>query len=55
MIVLKRSFGKVSSDDFSGQYYVLFFYPADFTFVCPTEIIEFSEKYVASRKHQTVS
>jgi len=38
------SFGELSSDDFKGQYYVLFFYPGDFTFVCPTEIIEFSEK-----------
>ncbi|MES1913389.1 MAG: hypothetical protein MHM6MM_005574 [Cercozoa sp. M6MM] len=35
---------KKSSADFAGKYYVLFFYPLDFTFVCPTEIIEFSEK-----------
>ena len=28
---------------FLGQYVVLFFYPLDFTFVCPTEIIAFSE------------
>ena len=26
-----------------GKYVVLFFYPLDFTFVCPTEIIAFSE------------
>jgi len=36
-------------DDFSldalkGKYVVLFFYPLDFTFVCPTEIIEFNRK-----------
>lgn len=36
-------------DDFSletlqGKYVVLFFYPLDFTFVCPTEIIEFNKK-----------
>ncbi|MDT9546026.1 MAG: peroxiredoxin [Chlorobium phaeovibrioides] len=30
--------------DFSGQYVVLFFYPLDFTFVCPTELHAFQEK-----------
>jgi len=30
--------------DFRGKYVVLFFYPLDFTFVCPTEIIEFNRK-----------
>ncbi|XP_012708497.2 thioredoxin-dependent peroxide reductase, mitochondrial [Fundulus heteroclitus] len=30
--------------DFKGKYLVLFFYPLDFTFVCPTEIISFSDK-----------
>ena len=34
----------VSNDLFKGQYVLLFFYPADFTFVCPTEICEFSDK-----------
>ncbi|KAJ3210450.1 C-terminal domain of 1-Cys peroxiredoxin [Entophlyctis luteolus] len=29
-----------------GKWLVLFFYPLDFTFVCPTEIIEFSERAV---------
>lgn len=34
-----------SLDQFVGQKYVVFyFYPADFTFVCPTEIIAFQEK-----------
>ena len=27
-----------------GKYLVLFFYPLDFTFVCPTEIIAFSDR-----------
>ena len=27
-----------------GKYVVLFFYPLDFTFVCPTEIVQFSDK-----------
>ena len=30
--------------DYQGKYLVLFFYPLDFTFVCPTEIIAFSNK-----------
>lgn len=38
------SFKQVSLSDYKGKYVVLFFYPLDFTFVCPTEIIAFSEK-----------
>ncbi|TYO98282.1 peroxiredoxin (alkyl hydroperoxide reductase subunit C) [Geothermobacter ehrlichii] len=30
--------------DFRGKYVVLFFYPLDFTFVCPTELIAFSKR-----------
>jgi peroxiredoxin (alkyl hydroperoxide reductase subunit C) len=37
------SFKEISLADYRGQYVVLFFYPLDFTFVCPTEIIAFSE------------
>ena len=37
------SFKTVSLKDYRGKYVVLFFYPLDFTFVCPTEIIAFSE------------
>ena len=37
------SFKEVSLSDFRGKYVVLFFYPLDFTFVCPTEIIAFSD------------
>jgi peroxiredoxin (alkyl hydroperoxide reductase subunit C) len=33
-----------SLEDLKGKYVVLFFYPLDFTFVCPTEIIEFNRK-----------
>lgn len=33
----------LSSSDFDGQWYVLYFYPLDFTFVCPTEITGFEE------------
>ncbi|MGL6195727.1 MAG: peroxiredoxin [Thermoguttaceae bacterium] len=37
------TFKEVSLNDYRGKYVVLFFYPLDFTFVCPTEIIAFSE------------
>ena len=30
--------------DYQGKYIVLFFYPLDFTFVCPTELIAFSKR-----------
>ncbi len=39
-----NQFKEVSLGDYKGKYVVLFFYPLDFTFVCPTEIIAFSEK-----------
>ncbi|MFO0819664.1 MAG: peroxiredoxin [Pirellulales bacterium] len=38
------SFKEISLADYRGKYVVLFFYPLDFTFVCPTEIIAFSER-----------
>lgn len=37
-------FKDINLSDYKGKYVVLFFYPLDFTFVCPTEIIEFSKK-----------
>lgn len=37
-------FKKISSNDFKGKYVCLFFYPLDFTFVCPTELHAFAEK-----------
>lgn len=38
-----QDFGKVSLSDYKGKWLVLFFYPLDFTFVCPTEIIALSD------------
>lgn len=35
------SFAEIKLSQFRGKYVVLFFYPLDFTFVCPTEIIAF--------------
>ncbi|AEA33720.1 peroxiredoxin [Hippea maritima] len=36
---------KVSSEDYKGKWLVVCFYPADFTFVCPTEIAAMNAKY----------
>lgn len=36
-------FTRVSLGDYAGKWLVLFFYPMDFTFVCPTELTAFSE------------
>jgi peroxiredoxin (alkyl hydroperoxide reductase subunit C) len=37
------SFKEVTLSDYRGKYVVLFFYPLNFTFVCPTEIVAFSD------------
>uniref|UniRef100_A0A8C5Q2W4 Peroxiredoxin-1 n=1 Tax=Leptobrachium leishanense TaxID=445787 RepID=A0A8C5Q2W4_9ANUR len=37
-------FKDLTLSDYRGKYVVFFFYPLDFTFVCPTEIIAFSER-----------
>ncbi len=39
-----------SLDNFLGKYVVLFFYPLDFTFVCPTELHAFQEKLSEFKK-----
>lgn len=39
------SFKTVGSDDVKGKWAIFFFYPADFTFVCPTELVDIAEKY----------
>ncbi|CAG0920989.1 unnamed protein product [Notodromas monacha] len=48
--VVNGVFKDISLDDYKGKYLVLFFYPLDFTFVCPTEIIAFSERAEEFRK-----
>lgn len=42
--VFNNDFKEISLNDYKGKYLVLFFYPLDFTFVCPTEIIAFSDR-----------
>lgn len=38
-------FVTVSNEDLKGKWAIFFFYPADFTFVCPTELVDMAEKY----------
>lgn len=42
--VVNGEFKEISLADYKGKYLVIFFYPLDFTFVCPTEIISFSDR-----------
>lgn len=42
--VVNEEFKEVKLSDYRGKYVVLFFYPLDFTFVCPTEIVAFSDR-----------
>lgn len=43
--VVDQEFETVKLSNYRGKYVVLFFYPLDFTFVCPTEITAFSDRY----------
>jgi NADH-dependent peroxiredoxin subunit C len=40
-------FKTVTDKDVLGKWSIFFFYPADFTFVCPTELVDIAEKYEA--------
>uniref|UniRef100_A0A1W7R9D4 thioredoxin-dependent peroxiredoxin n=1 Tax=Hadrurus spadix TaxID=141984 RepID=A0A1W7R9D4_9SCOR len=42
--IVKGEFKEMKLKDFLGKYLVFFFYPLDFTFVCPTEIVAFSDR-----------
>jgi len=41
---------KVKLSDYKGKWLILFFYPADFTFVCPTELSEMADLYEEFKK-----
>src|ERR1700744_3472728 len=43
-------FISVSDTDLKGKWSVFFFYPADFTFVCPTELEDLADNYATFQK-----
>ncbi|XP_077183355.1 peroxiredoxin-2 [Paroedura picta] len=48
--VVDGAFKEIKLSDYKGKYLVFFFYPLDFTFVCPTEITTFSDRVEEFRK-----
>jgi len=51
--VINGAFKQISLKDYLGKYVVFFFYPLDFTFVCPTEILAFSDRIAEFRNIDT--
>lgn len=43
--ILNEQIREYSISEYKGKWTVLYFYPLDFTFVCPTEVAEFSKRY----------
>ena len=46
----QKQFKKITKKDLLGKWTLFFFYPADFTFVCPTELEDLQEKYQEFKK-----
>jgi peroxiredoxin len=49
---VNQEFKTVTQEDLKGKWSVFFFYPADFTFVCPTELVDMAENYETLKKMQ---
>ena len=49
-IYQNNAFKTVTQNDLKGKWSILFFYPADFTFVCPTELGDMADKYAEFQK-----
>jgi peroxiredoxin (alkyl hydroperoxide reductase subunit C) len=49
----KNKFTDIKLSDYKGKWIVLFFYPADFTFVCPTELEQLADIYEEFQKINT--
>lgn len=45
-----NSFKTVTQNELKGKWSILFFYPADFTFVCPTELGDMADRYAEFQK-----
>lgn len=43
-------FKTVTNKDIEGKWAIFFFYPADFTFVCPTELVDIAESIISSKQ-----
>ena len=48
-----RDFRTLSLDDYRGRWVVLLFYPLNFTFVCPTEIVSLNERWPDFQERNT--
>ncbi len=48
-----KEFKTITNEDMKGKWSVFFFWPLDFTFVCPTEIAEFNKEVKAFRDRET--
>lgn len=51
--VVNGEFKSIKLSDYKGKYLILVFYPLDFTFVCPTEIIAYSDRIAEFRALNT--
>ena len=49
-VMANNSFEKISLHALRGKYVLMFFYPLDFTFVCPSEILAFNSQVDALQK-----
>lgn len=47
---VKNDFETITQENLKGTWSILFFYPADFTFVCPTELGDMADKYEEFKK-----
>lgn len=49
----EQAFKKINLSDYKGRWLVLFFYPADFTFICPTELEDLADNYATFQELNT--
>ena len=49
-VYFKNGFQRIKLSDYKGKWLVMFFYPLDFTFVCPTEIQGYDSKFSEFKK-----
>lgn len=49
-----KEFKNISNEDLAGKWAVMFWWPKDFTFVCPTEIAEFNNNYENFQDRDTI-